>query len=29
MIGQDFDVVVDDGRPIAGYRKVVRVSDEP
>jgi hypothetical protein len=27
--GEEFDVVVDEGRPIEGYTRVVRVSDEP
>ena len=25
---QDFDITVDDGRELAGYRKVVRITDE-
>jgi len=25
--GEDFDVTVDDGRPIRGYRRIVRVDD--
>jgi len=25
--GEDFDVTVDDGRPILGYRRIVRVDD--
>lgn len=25
--GEDFDVTVDDGRPIRGYRHIVRVDD--
>jgi len=26
--GEDFDIVVDDGRKITGYRKIVRINDE-
>ncbi len=26
--GEDFDVTVDDGRPIRGYRHIVRVDDQ-
>jgi len=26
---EDYDVVVDTGKPVEGYRKVVRISDEP
>ena len=25
--GEDFDVTVEDGRPICGYRRIVRVDD--
>jgi len=26
--GEDFDIAVDDGRPVKGYRRVVRISDK-
>jgi hypothetical protein len=26
--GEDFDITIDDGRPIMGYRRLVRVDDE-